>query len=112
LVVGSDRFLDLLAYELVVTLTSWVPGALGLLLRKLSYPLLLGSVGRNVVFGQGVVLRHPRKIRIGDGTVVDDLVVLDAKGTSNQGISVGRNVYLGRATILSARTGTSFWPTT
>jgi acetyltransferase-like isoleucine patch superfamily enzyme len=105
LVVGSDGLLDLLAYELVVTFTSWVPGALGLLLRRLAYPLLLGSVGRNVVFGQGVVLRHPRKIRIGDGTVVDDLVVLDAKGTSNVGITVGRNVFLGRGTILSCKNG-------
>jgi acetyltransferase-like isoleucine patch superfamily enzyme len=105
LVVGSDGFLDLVLYELVVTLTSWVPGAFGLLLRKLAYPVVLGSVGRNVVFGQGVVLRHPRKIRIGDGTVVDDLVVLDAKGTTNSGIEVGRNVFLGRGTILSCKNG-------
>jgi acetyltransferase-like isoleucine patch superfamily enzyme len=105
LVVGSDSFLDLVAYELVVTLTSWVPGALGLLLRKLAYPLLLGSVGRNVVFGQGVVVRHPRKIRIADGSVIDDLVVLDAKGTTNAGISLGRNVFLGRGTILSCKNG-------
>jgi acetyltransferase-like isoleucine patch superfamily enzyme len=105
LVVGSDRFLDLLVYELVVTFTSWVPGALGLFLRSFAYPWVLGSVGRNVVFGQGVVLRHPRKIRIGDGTVVDDLVVLDAKGTTNSGINVGRNVFLGRGTILSCKNG-------
>jgi len=36
---------------------------------------------------------------------VDDLVVLDAKGTSNSGISLGRNVFLGRATILSCKNG-------
>jgi acetyltransferase-like isoleucine patch superfamily enzyme len=105
LVVGSDSFLDLLVYELVVTFTSWIPGALGLLLRRVAYPLVLGSVGQGVVFGHGVVLRHPRKIRIGDGTVVDDLVVLDAKGTTNSGISVGRNVFLGRSTILSCKNG-------
>jgi acetyltransferase-like isoleucine patch superfamily enzyme len=105
LVIGSDRFSDFIRYELVVLLTSWVPGALGLLLRKVAYPWLLGSVGRNVVFGQGVVLRHPRKIRLGDGTIVDDLVVLDAKGTSNAGISIGRNVFLGRASILSCKNG-------
>jgi acetyltransferase-like isoleucine patch superfamily enzyme len=105
LVIGSDGFFDLVRYELVVLLTSWVPGALGLLLRKVAYPWLLGSVGRNVVFGHGVVLRHPRKIRIGDGTIVDDLVVLDAKGSSNTGISVGRNVFLGRASILSCKNG-------
>jgi acetyltransferase-like isoleucine patch superfamily enzyme len=105
LVVGSDSLLDLLVYELVVTCTSWVPGALGLLLRRFAYPLVLGSVGSGVVFGQGVVLRHPRKIRIGRGTVVDDLVVLDAKGTTNTGIQLGQNVFLGRGTILSCKNG-------
>ena len=46
-----------------------VPGALGLALRKALYPLLLGACGRNVVFGQNVVLRHPHKIRIADNVV-------------------------------------------
>ena len=85
--------------------SSWVPGALGLLLRKLLYPLLLGAVGSGVVFGQGVVLRHPHKVRLGDGVTVDDLVVLDAKGTTNRGIDVGHGVFLGRGTILSCKDG-------
>ena len=38
--------------------------------QMLLYPLLLGSVGRGAVFGQGVVLRHPAKIRIGSGGVM------------------------------------------
>src|SRR5262245_58696885 len=78
LVVGSRCLLDLVLYELVVTATSWVPGALGLALRKLCFPLVLGRVGRNVTFGQGIVLRHPSKVRIGDDVVVDDYVLLDA----------------------------------
>jgi acetyltransferase-like isoleucine patch superfamily enzyme len=105
LVVGSRSLFRLAAYELVVTLTSWVPGALGLVLRRLTYPLLLGRCGRNVTFGHGVVLRHPAKIRLGDGVVVDDLVVLDAKGERNQGITVGAGVFLGRGTILSCKDG-------
>jgi acetyltransferase-like isoleucine patch superfamily enzyme len=105
LVVGSRGLLRLLAYELVVTFTSWVPGALGLLLRRLAYPVLLGACGRNVTFGQGVVLRHPAKIRLGDDVVVDDLVMLDAKGSDNQGITVGDGVFLGRGTILSCKNG-------
>ena len=105
LVVGSRSLLRLALHELVILTSSWVPGALGLLLRKLLYPLLLGSVGRGVVFGQGVVLRHPHKIRLGDDVTVDDLVVLDAKGTTNRGIGVGRGVFLGRGTILSCKDG-------
>jgi acetyltransferase-like isoleucine patch superfamily enzyme len=105
LVVGSRGLGRLLLHEAVMLLSSWVPGALGLVLRKLLYRVLLGSVGRGVVFGQGVVLRHPHKIRLGDGVTVDDLVVLDAKGTSNRGIDVGRGVFLGRGTILSCKDG-------
>ena len=105
LVVGRRGLAPLLLYEAVALLTSWVPGALGLVLRKLAYPLLLGSTGRGVVFGQGVVLRHPAKIRIGDSVVIDDHVVLDAKGTSNQGITIGKGVFLGRGTILSCKNG-------
>lgn len=105
LVVGSRSLGRLALHELVIMLTSWVPGALGLALRGIAYPWLLGSVGRNVVFGQGVVLRHPAKIRLGDDVVVDDLVVLDAKGTTNRGIDIGRGVFLGRGTILSCKDG-------
>jgi acetyltransferase-like isoleucine patch superfamily enzyme len=105
LVVGSRDFGRLLLYELVVMFTSWVPGALGLLLRRIAYPWILGGCGRNVVFGQGVVLRHPAKVRIGNDVTLDDLVVLDAKGESNQGITIGNGVFVGRATILSCKNG-------
>jgi acetyltransferase-like isoleucine patch superfamily enzyme len=105
LVVGSRSLGRLVLHELVVTLTSWVPGALGLVLRKIAYPWLLGSVGRNVVFGCGTVLRHPGKVMIGDNVTIDDLVVLDAKGTANQGITLGHGVFLGRGTILSCKDG-------
>src|SRR5262249_37322850 len=105
LVLGSRSLLRLMAYELVMLCASWVPGALGLVLRRVAYPWLLGSCGRNVTFGQGGVLRHPAKIRLGDDVVVDDLVLLDAKGASNRGIAVGNGVFLGRGTILSCKDG-------
>ena len=105
LVVGSRSVLRLVLYECVVLFTSWVPGALGLVLRKVAYPWLLGACGRHVTFGQGVVLRHPHKIRLGDDVTVDDLVLLDAKGTANDGIRVGDGGFLGRGTILSCKEG-------
>jgi len=105
LVVGSRSLARLVLHEVVVLVASWVPGALGLALRKAFYPMLLGKVGRGCVFGHGVVLRHPHKIRLGDGVVVDDLVVLDAKGSRNQGITLGDGVFLGRGTILSCKDG-------
>ena len=71
LVVGQQSWTKLLLYELVVMVAQKRAGALGLLLRKKMYPWILGSVGRNVTFGSNVVIRHPHKIHIGDGTVVD-----------------------------------------
>ncbi len=80
LVVGRTGLAALLQYELIVTLTQSCPGALGLGLRKTFYPLLLGSCGRNVVFGQNVVLRHPHKIHIGNDVVVDDNCLAGRQG--------------------------------
>lgn len=105
LVVGSRNFVSLLHFEFVIMVSSWVPGALGLLLRKVLYPTLLGSCGRGVVFGQGVALRHPGKIHIGEGTVIDDCVLLDAKGVANQGIRIGDHGFIGRNSILSCKDG-------
>lgn len=105
LVVGRPGLGALLAYELIITLSQSLPGALGLALRKVLYPKLLGACGRNVVFGQNVVLRHPHKIHIADNVVVDDNCLLDAKGESNRGIRIGSGVFIGRNTILSCKNG-------
>jgi len=105
LVVGRAGWLALVKHEFVTLASQAVPGALGLVLRKLLYPTLLGACGRNVVFGQNVVLRHPGKIRIGDNVVVDDNCLLDAKGDTNGGITIGSGVFVGRNTILSCKNG-------
>jgi acetyltransferase-like isoleucine patch superfamily enzyme len=105
LVVGQPGLGALLRYELVVSIAQARAGALGLALRKALYPALLGSCGRNVVFGQNVVLRHPHKIHIGSNVVVDDNCLLDAKGTTNRGIRIGDGVFIGRNTILSCKDG-------
>ena len=105
LVIGRPGFGPLLGFELVMMLSSWVPGALGLFLRSKLYPRILGRVGRNVVFGVNVTLRHPHKIQIGDNVVIDDQCCLDAKGTDNNGITIGEGVYVGRNTILSCKNG-------
>jgi acetyltransferase-like isoleucine patch superfamily enzyme len=105
LVVGRPGWGALLQHELITLLAQSVPGALGFALRKTFYPALLGACGRNVVFGQNVVLRHPGKIRIGDNVVIDDNCLIDAKGDSNAGITIGSNVFIGRNTILSCKNG-------
>jgi len=105
LIVGKPGLGSLIKYELIVTLSQHVPGALGLVLRKTFYPWLLGACGRNVVFGHNVVLRHPHKIRIADNVVIDDNCLIDAKGESNTGIRIGSRAFIGRNTILSCKNG-------
>ena len=105
LVVGRPGWGALLRHEIVTLLAQGVPGALGFALRKTLYPSLLGACGRNVLFGQNVVLRHPGKIRIGDNVVIDDNCLVDAKGDGNTGITIGNGVFVGRNTILSCKNG-------
>ena len=105
LFVGEENFFFLLKYESIVLLFSWIPGALGLFLRKIFYPLVFKKVGKGVIFGRNLTIRHPRKISIGNNTSVDENVVLDAKGIDNEGIVIGEHVIIGRNTILSCKGG-------
>jgi acetyltransferase-like isoleucine patch superfamily enzyme len=102
--VGRSGPLAFLKYEFLTCL-SGIPGALGYSLRKAFYPSLMGEVGKGVVFGRYLTFRHPHKIRIGAGTVIDDYAVLDAKGEANDGIIIGKQAYIGRNAILSCKEG-------
>jgi acetyltransferase-like isoleucine patch superfamily enzyme len=105
LALGSSSLWYLIKFELIMLFCSWVPGALGLLLRKIFYPRILGTVGSNVVFGQGVAVRHGLKISIGDNVIVDDGAVLDAKGSCNVGILIGEGTIVSRNVVLSCKNG-------
>lgn len=104
-VVGRPGLFRLFLFEFLTTFLGPLPGAVGLLLRSKFYPLLFGKVGKKVVFGRSMTIRHPHKIHIGDNTVFDDYSVLDAKGESNQGIRIGKDVMIGRSTVLSCKNG-------
>lgn len=105
LVLGSRSLWFLLKYEFVMLLAQNCPGALGLWLRKKLYPMLLGACGPGCLFGRGITLRHPLKIRLGAGVVIDDNAMIDAKGQGNQGISLGHGVYIGRNSIVYTKGG-------
>ncbi|MBI1884082.1 MAG: acyltransferase [Chlamydiae bacterium] len=105
LVVGTRDLGFLIKYELITMLFGNFPGALGILLRKWTYPWILGRVGRGVLFGHHITLRHPRKIFIGEGVIIDDYVMLDAKGETNRGIELGEGVFIGRQSILYGKNG-------
>ena len=108
LFLGEKNFWKLLRFELVQLFFSWVPGALGLALRRIFYPCLFKSVGKGTVVGRNITLRHPHKISLGANCFIDDNVVLDAKGDKNRGLELGDNVYVGRNSILSCKEGSIF----
>jgi acetyltransferase-like isoleucine patch superfamily enzyme len=83
-----------------------LPGALGFSLRKIFFPGLFKRVGRGVVFGRNLTIRHPHKISIGNNVIIDDNCVLDAKGGAESHITLEDNVLLSRNTILSCKGGT------
>jgi len=105
LFLGRKSFWGLLKYEFINLFITPVPGALGFWLRRMFYPRLLRKVGKGVVFGRNITLRHPHKITVGGNSFIDDNAVLDAKGSANEGIRIGENVYIGRNTILSCKEG-------
>ncbi len=105
LFVGKRNLLSFFKYELLTLLFSPIPGALGFVLRRFFFRSLFGRTGRGTIFGRHLTLRHPHKIKIGANCVLDDFVVLDAKGKSPDGIEIGDNVYIGRNTVLSCKDG-------
>jgi acetyltransferase-like isoleucine patch superfamily enzyme len=105
MVTGNSGLMSLLKYEFIILICNTCPGALGYFLRKLLYPYLFAAVGHGTVFGRNITIRHPHKIRIGERCIIDDLVVLDAKGDSNTGISIGNDVIIARNTVISCKNG-------
>lgn len=103
--VGRKGLWALMNYELASAFLDPMPGALGYLLRGKIYPRYLGSVGAKLVLGSNVCVRHPKRIHLGTGVIVDNNCVLDAKGKSEDGISLGDHVVIGRNTILSCKGG-------
>jgi acetyltransferase-like isoleucine patch superfamily enzyme len=105
LAVGREGLWALLQYELMMCLVAPLPGALGLWLRQKLYRHWLGHLGGGAVIGRGVTIRHPHRVRIDDGSIIDDDVVLDGKGERNTTLHVHEGAIVGRNTILSCKGG-------
>lgn len=103
LVVGDKGIGFFLFWEVYHLFLSPLPGAIGLLFRQLTLPLLLGGVGQKPAVGRNVVFRHPHKVVLGDHVVIDENCVIDAKGEGNRGIHLGNKVLIGRNTVLSCK---------
>ena len=84
-----------------------IPGAIGLFLRGLFWPRLLGSCGKSVMFGTNIILRHPNRIHIGDNAVISDGCILDARnGDAEKVIVLEKEVILSNDVMISCKNGT------
>jgi acetyltransferase-like isoleucine patch superfamily enzyme len=100
LFVGESSLLELFKYELLTGLLSFIPGALGFLLRKTFYKSLFAEMDGGVVIGSYVTLRCPGRVSLGKNVFIDNNAVLDAKGVESQ-IRLGESVLVGKDAVLS-----------
>jgi acetyltransferase-like isoleucine patch superfamily enzyme len=98
--VGEESLAAFFRYELLTGLLGSMPGALGYFLRAKCYRWLFGGLGRGSVFGRDVVIRSSLRISVGEKVLIDDGVVLDAKGKTSR-IDLGNKLLIGRQSILS-----------
>ena len=105
---GKTSFGFAVKAEILTSLLGSMPGAAGLFLRSKLYPSLFASVGKKLLIGRNVTIRHPQKIRIGNNVIIDDNCVIDAKGETNHGITMGDNVFIGRNTNIYCKNGDIF----
>jgi acetyltransferase-like isoleucine patch superfamily enzyme len=105
LVTGRTGLLSLLRYEFTTTLLGGIPGAFGLLLRRLLYRGLFRNCGPGLILGRGVTIRHADKISLGRDVVIDDFCVLDGRGAGEEGLVIEDEVIINRGTIVQSKFG-------
>jgi len=104
--VGSSSLLAFCYYEWCMLLAP-VPGALGMVLRKIFWPRMFGSCGKGCMFASGIVVRHPGRIRLGSSVVISEGCVLDGRHEiSEKSIVLGNNVIMSNGVMLSCKNGT------
>jgi len=100
--IGTPSLPRLLRYELLTALCAARGGALGIALRKLCYPSILGSLGHGAVIGRNVTLRGGANIHIGRHALIDEGCLIDARGPQAE-IRIGEGVIISRNTTIRAR---------
>jgi len=105
LVTGRSGLWSLLRYEATTSLFGGIPGAIGIVVRRMIYRGLFRNCGRGLVLGRGITVRHADKISLGRNVVIDDFCVLDGRGSGDDGVVIGDEVIINRNSIVQSKFG-------
>lgn len=103
---GGDISLPgLFIYECFALLAANLGGAVGYFVRKKLAGWLFRSVGKGLILGRGLTIRHPERIDFGDNVAVDDYVFIDASGSGDIGVQLRDGVILSRNCTVMGKDG-------
>ncbi|VXD22843.1 Acetyltransferase, isoleucine patch superfamily [Planktothrix serta PCC 8927] len=102
---GTDDLGHFIQYELANFLFGNLSGALGYVARKSAYKGLFKSTGGGIILGKGIVLRHPKKVTLGNRVAIDDYVLIDASGAGEEGITLDDDVIISRNCVIQGKIG-------
>jgi len=101
---GDISLPGLLLYECFALLCTNLGGALGYVVRKTLAGFLFRTVGRGLILGRGIIVRHPGRIDFGDNVAIDDYVFLDAGGSGDIGVQLRDGVIVSRNCVIQGKT--------
>jgi len=103
-VTGRRSFGPFICQELIFALFANLPTALGSVLRTGIYRSLLGKIGSNCFIEEGVRLRIPQKIFLGDRVFIGKNCDIDVEYLDSE-IRIGDDVHISRDTVILAGVG-------
>ncbi len=103
--IGRKSLLSLIKYETITTCLGNLGGGLGYGLRQLFYRYLFKQVGKGIILGRYLTVRHSWNITVGERVAIDDNVMLDASGAGSKGIVIGNDVMISRNSTILGKTG-------
>ncbi len=103
-VTGQRSFFPFLYQELIFALFANLPSVLGSVLRASVYGSLLGKIGSNCFIEEGVRLRIPKRIFLGNRVFIGKNCDLDVEYPDSE-IRIADDVHISRGTIFLAGVG-------
>ena len=100
---GNDAtILEFVLQEFATTFLSWIPGAIGLVIRKIFYPMMFGHISNSVSIGRSCALRCINRICFCQGVIIDDCVQISADSENSPSIIIGPGSFIRTNASLNA----------